>query len=108
MVLYNDSPAKLFSVQRTLPSLAFFNSRFTTSQVPTIPIPTIPLAATLNGGGKAIGAEFSGPGGTPLAVTVGANLGGTGTPIAVEAGLRHTTVIFKLFGFIPLLTIKVR
>ena len=39
---------------------------------------------------------------------VGANVGGTGTPISLEAGLRHTTVMFRFFGFIPLLTIKVR
>ena len=68
-----------------------------TIKVPTITIPTIPVAATL-----------SGPDGKPLAATIGANVGGTGTPIALEAGLRHNTVMFKLFGFIPLLTIKVR
>ncbi len=85
------------------------------------------LDATISGGTTPVRANVdanvnavvSGPDGKPIdakvvaSATVTANLGGTNTPIKLDpikldVGLRDTTITFKLFGLIPILTIKVR
>jgi len=98
-----------------------------TLTLPTPSLPTVPvtlgggpgsinakveLPVTIDGGPNTIKADIglpvtlAGPGGTAIGAT--ASIGGTSTPITLEAGFRNNTVSFKLFGFIPLLTIRIR
>jgi len=79
-----------------------------------------PLAAgvTINGGKQPLGAAvtLAGDASHPLAAALSGTLGaradvtveGGQVPLATTVGLRDTTITFKLFGLLPILTIRIQ